>query len=294
MELLQLHYFKELAEREHVTQTAQALLVSPPALSVTISRLEKELGVSLFDRVGRNIRINDNGRIFLRHVNDILTSLQNAKMELMDQASINEKKVKLGITALSLWLDPIQIFLKRNPDISISHTIVKIDDLKDQSIVTNLDFIITAVSDMPGADWLHETLIYEDKPVVVVYPNHPLAQKGEIDLIEARNEPFVALTKGYSSRKYFDDMCEAAGFTPKIVVECDYLLRSQLVAAEYGITFSTELGAKTAILGEFSFVKVRTPILRREQAILWNKNRYMTVAAQAFKDFMVQYHKEQH
>ena len=62
MKLQQLHYFKALAEREHLFQTATELYISPPALSTAISRLEEELGVPLFDRVGRNIRLSENGK----------------------------------------------------------------------------------------------------------------------------------------------------------------------------------------------------------------------------------------
>jgi len=65
MKLLQLYYFRALAEKEHLYRTATELYISPSALSTTISRLEKELGVQLFDRVGRNIRLNDNGKKIL-------------------------------------------------------------------------------------------------------------------------------------------------------------------------------------------------------------------------------------
>ena len=68
MKLLQLYYFKALAEREHLTATAAELYISPPSLSAAISRLETDLGVPLFDRVGRNIRLNDKGRQFYDHV----------------------------------------------------------------------------------------------------------------------------------------------------------------------------------------------------------------------------------
>lgn len=84
MELLQLYYFKVLAEREHLTRTAESLMIAAPSLSATISRLENELGVKLFDRVGRNIRLNENGRILQRYVNEIFDALQNAKTELKD------------------------------------------------------------------------------------------------------------------------------------------------------------------------------------------------------------------
>ena len=68
MEFLQLRYFVELAKREHLTQVAEAMYVSPSAISSSISRLEEELGVKLFDRVGRNIKLSPYGKEYFFYV----------------------------------------------------------------------------------------------------------------------------------------------------------------------------------------------------------------------------------
>ena len=102
MELLQLYYFKVLAEREHLTRTAESLMIAAPSLSATISRLENELGVKLFDRVGRNIRLNENGRILQRYVNEIFDALQNAKTELKDAGVRRDNCFTVASTAESL------------------------------------------------------------------------------------------------------------------------------------------------------------------------------------------------
>ena len=75
MQLLHLYYFKLLAENEHLLNTAKAIHISAPALSTTISRLEDELGVSLFDRVGRKIQLNENGRILQKSVGRMFDEL---------------------------------------------------------------------------------------------------------------------------------------------------------------------------------------------------------------------------
>ena len=115
MELLQLYYFKVLAEREHLTRTAESLMIAAPSLSATISRLENELGVKLFDRVGRNIRLNENGRILQRYVNEIFDALQNAKTELKDAGVRRDNCFTVASTAESLWTRAIQNFLRPTP-----------------------------------------------------------------------------------------------------------------------------------------------------------------------------------
>ena len=75
MELRQLQYFKTVAEMGKISDAAQALFISAPALSTSISRLEKELGMPLFDRTGNKITLNQQGQIFLRYVNQIFSNL---------------------------------------------------------------------------------------------------------------------------------------------------------------------------------------------------------------------------
>jgi DNA-binding transcriptional LysR family regulator len=289
VELLQLRYFRALAEREHLTKTAQDLLVSAPTLSATITRLEKELGIVLFDRVGRNIHLNENGRILLRYVNEIFNSLQNAQTELKDANNQSDNRITLATTAESLWTEGIHAFLKENPTISVSHSGIKLDKLAHPSLCTQYDFIITALRDLSPYEWNHEILIHDDQPVLVFNRNHPFCSRESIDLIEAKDEHFVVLSRGYSSRRWFDELCAAAGFNPHIVIECDYLLRSEMIASGYGLALSSVLGMKANILGGFCYVKVDKPVVPRIQAIHWNKNRRLSQAGVIFKDFMLEY-----
>lgn len=79
MDLQQLKYFKTVATLGKISEAAESLFISALALSTSISRLEKELGVRLFDRTGNRITLNAQGTIFLKHANQILLNLENAK-----------------------------------------------------------------------------------------------------------------------------------------------------------------------------------------------------------------------
>src|ERR671935_1288427 len=88
MDLLQLHYFRTVARLEHVTRAAEELRVAQPALSRTIARLEAELGVPLFDRLGRRLALNRFGAAFLVRVDRALGELEEARRELQDSAGL--------------------------------------------------------------------------------------------------------------------------------------------------------------------------------------------------------------
>jgi len=292
MKMLQLYYFKVLAEKQHLTHTAEELFISPPALSAAITRLEEELGVRLFDRVGRNIMLNKNGQLFYKRVKSVFSTLDNARAELKEANSLDRQTVNIAVSALTLWSDPISAYYKSHPDVTINHTSLKLDKLQNCEFNNQFDLIITALRDITGNEWEHAVLVPEDRPILVVYPTHPFAKLKKISLIEAKDEPFIALTKGYSSRQYFDEMCDLAGFTPKIVVEGDYPLRTQMVQEEYGITFSTMVGSKAPILKGLKFVEIKSPVNIRIQAIFWRKGRELSSAALSFKDYMINYYKD--
>ena len=78
MLLSQLNYFRVVARHEHISHAAEELRVAQPALSATISKIEKELGVPLFNRTGRNIELNDAGRRLLDHADYMFDKLKKS------------------------------------------------------------------------------------------------------------------------------------------------------------------------------------------------------------------------
>lgn len=87
MELLQLRYFKAVAENENLTRTAAQLYISPSSLSATISRLEKELGAKLFDRQRNRLHLNASGSVFLEAVSQILCTLDSTVLEIREMGA---------------------------------------------------------------------------------------------------------------------------------------------------------------------------------------------------------------
>jgi len=82
VDMQQMKYFKTVAEVGKISEAAEALYISAPALSTAISRLEKELGVKLFDRKNNKITLNRQGEIFLDYVNQAIAQLEETKEEL--------------------------------------------------------------------------------------------------------------------------------------------------------------------------------------------------------------------
>ena len=219
MQLLQLYYFRSLAEKEHLYQTATELYISPSALSTAIRKLENELGVKLFDRVGRNIRLNETGKKFYDRITRVLDELDTACAEIKRPADKAEQPLSIVTSTHILWEDPFSEYICSNPQVQFNHHTISVDRIANTNLASDCDFIITALADIPTENYEYAILIPNDRPVLAVYEGHPLAGRKAISLNEARNEPFIALSNNFSMRKYFDNLCEIAGFKPKIVAE---------------------------------------------------------------------------
>ncbi|AVF28115.1 HTH-type transcriptional regulator GltC [Paenibacillus larvae subsp. larvae] len=117
MELLQLKYFQKVAKIQHMTKAAQELHIAQSSLSRTISRLEEDLGVSLFERKGRQIHLNMFGQRFLNRVERIFTELEEGTEEIAELQGIENKRVVVGATITRLLPDLFKEFLTVHPDV---------------------------------------------------------------------------------------------------------------------------------------------------------------------------------
>ena len=117
MELQQLRYFDEVARTQHVTNSAKKLNVAQPALTQSIRRLERELGVTLFERVGRNVRLTACGEALQKRIAPLLAALDELPEELAVVAGQQRAAVHLAIESASgLAVDAIAAYRSAHPD----------------------------------------------------------------------------------------------------------------------------------------------------------------------------------
>ena len=107
MLLSQLNYFRVAARQEHISRAAEELHIAQPALSVTIRKIEEELGVPLFERNGRHIELNENGKALFMYVDYIFEQLTEMEIALTKTREILENEFTLAVsnsTFLNGWL----------------------------------------------------------------------------------------------------------------------------------------------------------------------------------------------
>ncbi|GGH13396.1 LysR family transcriptional regulator [Paenibacillus segetis] len=286
MELLQLQYFLAVARLEHVTEAARNLHVTQSSLSKTIGRLEEDLGVPLFDRVGRKLRLNEFGSRFLLRAERALFELEQGKQELRDLSSPEHSTLELAVTTASTLPNILREFRKRRPDIQFH-----VQMLTTQEMVTLLnrgevDFCLS--SPPVEGDEIECQIVLIDPILVAVPKGHRLADRSSVSLTELRDEWFVGVKSGYGTRDLIDSVCQSVGFMPKYVYEGDEPARLiTLVEAEIGLAFipSTARNSREDI----KYLQIDNHELVREIALLWHRSRYISQAALEFRKVVVEY-----
>jgi LysR family transcriptional activator of glutamate synthase operon len=286
MELLQLQYFLTVARLEHVTEAARSLHVSQSSLSKTIQRLEEDLGVPLFDRIGRKLRLNEFGSRFLRRAEKALFELEQGKQEISDFSRPEHGTLELAVTTASTLPNILREFRKKRPYIQFHVQMLTTQEMVALLHRGEVDFCLSSPP-IQGDD-IECQIVYIDPILVAVPKGHRLAERSSVSLSDLKDEWFVGVKRGYGTRDLVDSICQSAGFTPKYVYEGDEPARlSTLVEAEIGIAFipSTARFSREQI----KYLQIENHELVREIALLWNRSRYISRAALEFREVVEAY-----
>ncbi|MDY4011622.1 MAG: LysR family transcriptional regulator [Fusobacterium gastrosuis] len=221
MTLKSLKYFSKIAELQHFTKAANDLYISQPSLSYAISELEKELGVILFDRDDKKVKLTHYGEIFLPYVNKALAILSEGEKILKEEASVKHSEtISIGhIQSLSSTLIPslIENFYQDplNQNILFSFSQKDNDNLVKAFLNKKFDIIFT-VEEVKNA--ITYPVARQDLSLVVA-SNHPFTSKKKVSLKELENENFILINPETNLRKIIDKEFKNLNFKPKIYLE---------------------------------------------------------------------------
>ena len=240
MELKQLVYFKRLAECQHMTRAAERLGVTQPFLSRVITSMEKELGVSLFDHVGRGIRLNKNGEYFYKQVSEILKSLDAACQELKRMDEIAQNTSISIASNVGLYIPGLLEYMRKQaPEIHISYTTAPAEQLLELLDSQTVDFILCSPILRERVSIESRLVLLEECPIIYP-PGHWLAQAKDVRLPDLRGESFVAVKKEYGIRDTSDQFFAQVGITPHYAIEStDTRGVWELVKSGCGLAFTS-------------------------------------------------------
>ncbi|MDQ0228949.1 LysR family transcriptional regulator [Metabacillus malikii] len=292
MELRQLHYFMEVAEREHVSEAAQYLHVAQSAISRQIANLEAELGVTLFEREGRNVRLTPIGKVFLTHTKTAIKAIDYAKRQIDEYLDPERGSIKIGFpTSLASHLLPtiISAFKEKYPNVAFHLRQGSYNFLIEAVINREIDlaFLGPVPLNVPEVEG---TILFSENISALVPISHPLATRNQILLNELRSDDFVLFPRGYILHEMAVDACKQAGFVPTISTEGEDLDAIKgLVSAGIGVTLLPDSTFQEAIPRFTVKIPIELPIVRRTVGIIVSKKRELAPSEKVFYQFVKEF-----
>ena len=286
METEVLRWFQQVADGSTVTEVAELQMISQPAVSRALARLEDELGTPLLYKSGRVLRLTHAGAVFKRHTDAVLHQLDDGLAAVSELLDPETGTVGLAFQpSLGTWLVPALIadFGARHPDVRFRLEQSQ-DSLLSGAVASGrIDLEFTARRPL-STDVHWQRLITE--PLWLAVPaDHRLADRGQVSLAETMDEDFVMLRPGWELRSRAEELCAAAGFAPAVAFEGDDLAMVRgFVAAGLGVSIvPAPPGAADRWRGRERLVEISDPGSSRDVGLAWSRERRLLPAAQLFR-----------
>ena len=298
METEVLRWFQQVADGVTVTEVADLAMVSQPAVSRALARLEDEVGTPLLQRSGRVLRLTQAGAAFKPHADSVVNALDDGLAAVTEVLDPDAGTVTVSFQlSLGTWLVPhlVRRFLLEHPRTQFH--LRRAEDAWGGSLVTRglVDMELTSRRPDTAQGTWHP--LFTETLYLAVPPGHRLAQLEEVSLAEAAGERFVALRPQWQLREIADRLCNAAGFSPQMVFESDDLTTVRgFVAAGLGVAIVPAMDANpdSPMPGEPWLVRLTDEGAFRDIGLIWSPQRRLLPAAERFRAFLLAQHLTSH
>ena len=294
MELRQLRYFVVLAHRLHFTQAAEEVAIAQPALSQQIQALERELGVRLFERTSRHIRLTPAGQGLLVHAERVLADVDTLSTEMAAYAGLHRGRLRIGLhqTLGVSWLSGLLArFHGRYGGIEMVLHEGVTEPMLERVEEGKLDLIWmhtigTLFPKMALSKQIETKAVLTEAVLLGAGPQHRLAGRKQISWTSLQAEAFVLFQPGSGLRQIVMHLSQQAGFLPQVIFESgDMGMIRALVSEGMGISVfpHSVIDAPGRSLVPLDLSPALPP---RTVQLAWHRQRASTPTIQAFLDFV--------
>ncbi len=283
MLLRHIRYFLAVAEQRSFTRAADALHVSQPTLSQQVRQLEDMLGVQLFDRSGRAVRLTEFGEIYARHARAALHELDAGQRALHDVADLGSGSLRLAMMptfAAYLSGSLIDAFHADFPNVAL--TIDAMPQARIEALLADdrLDAGFAFVP--PRAPDIDALPLWDESLALVTARTHRLARRRRaLSPAELVGEPLVLLSRAFATRESIDRYFIEQDARPTIAIETNTVTAVlELVRRARLATVLPDAVARES--DDLCALALDPPLPSRTAALLTRKGAYRSVAARAF------------
>jgi len=247
-----LETFCKVAETGSFSRAGEAIYLTQPTVSGHIASLEQQMGLKLFDRLGRRIALTNGGQIFYRYAKEILRLRDEALNAIYEFSHLLKGRITIGGSTIpgEYFLPKVMgKFQTQAPGISISLVIADSQQIIDMLRAGEIE--VGVVGMRFNGEGVDAYPLFRDRVIIVASVQYPLVRRGEISWEELRAAPLLIRERGSGTRKAFEQHVAAAGLR----------LDDFRIIGEMGSSTAVKEGVKAGIgLGIISDLAVREEI----------------------------------
>lgn len=287
MEIRQLRYFLEIAKTGHLTASAKQLYVTQSTLSHGLRLLEEELGVQLFDRVGRGLKLSEAGTVFRVYAARALQELEAGRMALEGVATLQSGMLTVGIipTFLHSLVPAVAAeFNQRYPKVQLVFRELLAPEI--EALLHSGDLNLGLAFDMPHVEGIESEPVFEEQLIFVAHPSHALAHCRVLDLKCLQDVPLVLLSRRFATRRIVEEHLQQQGVKPLVRVEMESVY-SLIEACRHSPQLACVVPDRVAAQHAQGLCQIPVrPKMVRMASLLWNAHTSKSPAAQAFAQLL--------
>jgi DNA-binding transcriptional LysR family regulator len=288
--LRQLRAFAEVARQQSFARAAGALHVTQPAVSMQIRQLEDTVGLPLFERAGKAVRLTTSGEYFLVYVKRVFATLKEAEDTLARLRGLKGGRVVIGMVGTAEYFLPrlLAQFRAEHPGIEIRLQVGNRDQLGRALRDNEVDL---AVMGRAPQELAARAEPFAAHPLAVVAsPTHPLARRRRLDPAVLQDQPFIVREVGSGTRAAMEQFFAEHGLSPPVIMEMSgNETIKQAVRADMGLAFlSLHTVAQELVRRELRVLDIDGLPLMRRWHIVHLSARPLAPAAEAFRYFVLE------
>lgn len=287
----QLKIFYEVATKLSMTEAANSLFMSQPAISQTIKDLEKEYCVNFFDRIGKKLYLTNDGEIFLSYARRILNLCDECSKEIKSSKDLKTGQLRIGAsTTIGIYIltDIIGKYTKANKGIDVSITIENTINIVNLILENKIDFAY--VEGPVHSDEIIVEDFCDDELVVITSVEHPFAKQKSIDIKYLEKEKVIMREKGSGTREVFENLLASKNITIGKSLELGNTEAiKKAVEAGLGISCISRRAVQREVeYGKLAIINLNDIKILRKLSVVYHKDKNLS---DLFKSFL-QYSRE--
>jgi len=287
--LRQLKIFEAVARHLSFTRASKELHLTQPAVSMQVKQLEEEVGLPLFEQVGKKIFLTDAGQELQRYAGSVLGTLAEANLVFDEMRGLERGRLRIAVASTANYFVPqlLASFCQRHPKVQVSLDVTNRKRLLDALSANDTDLVIMG---KPPATMELVAESFMDNPLVVIAPpGHPLAREKRIPLERLQGETFLVREKGSGTRSAMERFFVEHGISLSSAMEMsssEAIKQGVEAGLGFGLlslhTLEMELALKRLVILDVD----KLPILRKWY-IMHRVGKRLSAVAQSFKEFVL-------